>query len=268
MSSGPYLSHLLDRLTGDLEFLSAQQLLSTADLQLIRAKLDAIPRGQAADPSSSVVNGMQALQLQQPQSHNANGVPNSSGGQCKAIWAYQKSQPDDLSFQPGDIIEIVEEVNADWWKGSLNGQTGLFPANHVERIQEGHAARAPPPPPPSAHPQNGSPYSVGYPHSHSGSTFTPPPPPSHYGAPPPHQPQYAYQQPQYYAQNPGEKQPYQPYTPVPGPVVSSAPPVTEEEKKKKFPGGKFGKQMGTAVAGGMGFGIGSAVTSNAINAIF
>lgn len=59
------------------------------------------------------------------------------------------AQPDDLAFKSGDIITIEEEVNADWWKGSLSassagvsaraladrsveladGQTGLFPAN-------------------------------------------------------------------------------------------------------------------------------------------
>ena len=42
--------------------------------------------------------------------------------------------PEDLSFRPGDIIEIVEETNADWWKGRFNGKEGLFPSNHVEKL--------------------------------------------------------------------------------------------------------------------------------------
>jgi len=28
-------------------------------------------------------------------------------------------QPDDLGFKQGDVIQVLEEVNTDWWKGSL-----------------------------------------------------------------------------------------------------------------------------------------------------
>jgi hypothetical protein len=42
--------------------------------------------------------------------------------------------PADLSFQEGDIIEIISEDSADWWKGKLNGKEGLFPANYVEKM--------------------------------------------------------------------------------------------------------------------------------------
>ena len=40
-----------------------------------------------------------------------------------------------MSFGEGETIEILEETNADWWKGrNSHGETGLFPANYVERI--------------------------------------------------------------------------------------------------------------------------------------
>ena len=42
--------------------------------------------------------------------------------------------PDDLSFSEGDVIEIVEETNADWWTGRARGKQGLFPATYVEKI--------------------------------------------------------------------------------------------------------------------------------------
>lgn len=42
--------------------------------------------------------------------------------------------PNDLSFSPGDIIEIVAEDNEDWWKGRINGREGLFPSNYVEKL--------------------------------------------------------------------------------------------------------------------------------------
>ncbi|GAA5912916.1 uncharacterized protein JCM6883_006253 [Sporobolomyces salmoneus] len=284
--SNPYLSHLLTRLESDLDFLSSQQLLSTPDLELIKQKLRSIPHSTTVAGSvggiGGLENGMVSMRIgQQGQGAGEGGAMNSVStmGQARALWAYNKSQPDDLGFQQGDIIDIVELVNDDWWKGTLNGQTGLFPSNHVERIQP--TTRAPPPPPPQS--QNNAPYNVGY--SQPNASFAPPPPPNHYASPPPPQStQYAYQQSQYYPSSSSEKpQPQQLYQPpppppsqqfVPPPPPSSAPNVVvgtteEEKKKKKFPGGgQFGKTVGTAFAGGMGFGAGSAITSNAINAIF
>ncbi|THH14267.1 hypothetical protein EW146_g6041 [Bondarzewia mesenterica] len=56
--------------------------------------------------------------------------------QARALWAYNEDSqdPNDLSFSEGDIIEIISETNADWWTGKVNGNEGLFPSNHVEKI--------------------------------------------------------------------------------------------------------------------------------------
>ena len=35
----------------------------------------------------------------------------------------------------GDLIVGLEEVNADWWRGHLNGDVGIFPLTHVSQIQ-------------------------------------------------------------------------------------------------------------------------------------
>jgi len=54
----------------------------------------------------------------------------------------QTQESGDLSFSEGETIEIIEETNADWWKGkNSRGQIGLFPANYVEKV-----AAAPPAP--------------------------------------------------------------------------------------------------------------------------
>lgn len=31
---------------------------------------------------------------------------------------------------------MLESVYKDWWKGSLRGQTGIFPLNYVEKLQD------------------------------------------------------------------------------------------------------------------------------------
>ena len=43
-----------------------------------------------------------------------------------------EGSPDELSFKAGDEIIVINEVLEEWWLGSLNDQTGLFPTSHVE----------------------------------------------------------------------------------------------------------------------------------------
>lgn len=57
----------------------------------------------------------------------------------------QLQDPDDLSFHVGDVIEIIEETNADWWTGRFNGKQGLLPANHVEKLPVNGVPSAPAP---------------------------------------------------------------------------------------------------------------------------
>lgn len=46
-----------------------------------------------------------------------------------------RQDPNDLSFQVGEIIEIVKETNADWWTGrNKAGKEGLFPSVYVEKL--------------------------------------------------------------------------------------------------------------------------------------
>eukprot|EP01129_Flabellula_baltica_P015463 TRINITY_DN7891_c0_g1_i1.p1 TRINITY_DN7891_c0_g1~~TRINITY_DN7891_c0_g1_i1.p1 ORF type:complete len:372 (-),score=84.11 TRINITY_DN7891_c0_g1_i1:111-1226(-) len=57
----------------------------------------------------------------------------SSHPKARGMWAFTAEGPNELSFNAGDIIEILEQ-NGEWWKGTLNGKTGLFPANYVSLV--------------------------------------------------------------------------------------------------------------------------------------
>jgi hypothetical protein len=48
-----------------------------------------------------------------------------------------KSRQDagDLSIEAGDVLDIVEETNKDWWTCRFNGRQGILPASYVEKIQ-------------------------------------------------------------------------------------------------------------------------------------
>ncbi|RIA90967.1 hypothetical protein C1645_135355 [Glomus cerebriforme] len=47
----------------------------------------------------------------------------------EAMWDFIGDDVGDLSFSKGDIVEVVEYVNVDWWKGRIQGTSkiGIFP---------------------------------------------------------------------------------------------------------------------------------------------
>ncbi|CAD6193608.1 unnamed protein product [Caenorhabditis auriculariae] len=53
-----------------------------------------------------------------------------------ALFDYEASQPDELSFKVGDIIVVAEKSDVEWWSGNKIQDVGatpqLFPANYVK----------------------------------------------------------------------------------------------------------------------------------------
>lgn len=49
-----------------------------------------------------------------------------------AIYDYESSKEDELTFTEGAIIYVLKKNEDDWWEGVMNGITGLFPSNYVE----------------------------------------------------------------------------------------------------------------------------------------
>ncbi|KAH8549153.1 hypothetical protein BGW37DRAFT_503770 [Umbelopsis sp. PMI_123] len=172
---------------------------------------------------------------------------------AEALYDYQGQDHEDLSFRKGDIIEVTEFVNDDWWRGKLHGKTGLFPQNHVVKI-ENPAGKAkandqfPPPPSSSsygAHPPPASPYSVP---ATTSMPYNYPPPPAMYQPPPAGN----YDTP-----------------PPPGQVVYAAPPpVQAEAPAEEGKGKKFAKKFGSQVASGAAWGVGMSAGSELVHSIF
>lgn len=61
---------------------------------------------------------------------------------CIAMYDFQASEATDLELKAGDRILIIEAVD-DWWKGTCNGRTGIFPANYVQRCPSYNAVSGP-----------------------------------------------------------------------------------------------------------------------------
>ncbi|XP_053225878.1 unconventional myosin-Ie-like [Podarcis raffonei] len=54
--------------------------------------------------------------------------------QCRALYAYDAQDTDELSFNANELIEIIKEDRSGWWQGRIRGKEGLFPWNYVEKI--------------------------------------------------------------------------------------------------------------------------------------
>ena len=64
------------------------------------------------------------------------GTTAATVSRVRALYDFQPSEPGELQFRKGDIIAVLESVFKDWWKGSLRGQTGIFPLNYVEKLSD------------------------------------------------------------------------------------------------------------------------------------
>jgi len=54
----------------------------------------------------------------------------------RALFEFVGRNADELSFQPGDVILVPDDHNAEpgWYAGKLRDASGWFPESYVERI--------------------------------------------------------------------------------------------------------------------------------------
>ena len=60
------------------------------------------------------------------------GAP--QGPRCRALYAYQGTTPDELTFNEGDIMLIKTEDQGGWMECELQGRRGWAPSNYVQKI--------------------------------------------------------------------------------------------------------------------------------------
>ena len=49
------------------------------------------------------------------------------------MFPYTAQKADELTFYKGSVINVVSK-DGEWWKGEMNGQTGMFPSNYVQPL--------------------------------------------------------------------------------------------------------------------------------------
>ncbi|KAI9690998.1 MAG: ESCRT-0 subunit protein hse1 [Bathelium mastoideum] len=103
----------------------------------VKDKPSASPSANAKSQGSSAAAGSaSATQSGTSAPHLPSGTTAATVSRVRALFDFQPSEPGELQFRKGDIIAVLESVYKDWWKGSLRGQTGIFPLNYVEKLQD------------------------------------------------------------------------------------------------------------------------------------
>jgi hypothetical protein len=78
-------------------------------------------------------------------------VASKSGKRALIQYDYEKAEDNEVELKEGEYVTEIEMVDDDWWMGrNSSGETGLFPSNYVDLVEDDEAHDAPAAPGPPA----------------------------------------------------------------------------------------------------------------------
>ena len=98
------------------------------------------PAGSASGGKDDAVSAARKAKtkLAPPRRSTKAPIPTSMGDKkwASALFDFAGEDVGDLAFQAGDLLEVVDSRDSDWWKGKLKGvgKIGSFPSNYAELI--------------------------------------------------------------------------------------------------------------------------------------
>lgn len=89
------------------------------------------------DPARGAAQAAAAASLGQAAVEAAHPGAEASGKRALVQYDYAADESNEINLQEGEYVTNIEMVDTDWWMGqNENGETGLFPSNYVEIVEE------------------------------------------------------------------------------------------------------------------------------------
>ena len=109
-----------------------------------RSLAQAIPRDEdlTDEPSShdaarSISEAVAITSFGQAAADHAEIGTHQSGKRALIQFDYEKAEDNELELKEGEYVTDIEMVDEDWWMGqNSRGETGLFPSNYVELVED------------------------------------------------------------------------------------------------------------------------------------
>ena len=103
------------------------------------------PARGAGEAAAATRFGVEATETAHPGAHE-------SGKSAVVQYDYEKGEDNEIELKEGDHVTDIEMVDENWWMGTnAHGESGLFPSNYVELVDDGagggHAEHQPEPEP-------------------------------------------------------------------------------------------------------------------------
>uniref|UniRef100_A0A671RAB2 Osteoclast-stimulating factor 1 n=1 Tax=Sinocyclocheilus anshuiensis TaxID=1608454 RepID=A0A671RAB2_9TELE len=68
---------------------------------------------------------------------------------ARAIYDFKAQSAKELSFKKGDAVNIIRQIDSNWYEGEHRGRIGIFPISYVEKVASPERIQPVRPPPPA-----------------------------------------------------------------------------------------------------------------------
>ncbi|XP_067297983.1 sorbin and SH3 domain-containing protein 2 isoform X10 [Pseudorasbora parva] len=103
-------------------------------------------RSSPSSPSRAKDQGSETGRLT-PQSRRP--TPEREKQSARAIYDFKAQSAKELSFKKGDAVNIIRQIDSNWYEGEHRGRIGIFPISYVEKVASPERRQPVRPPPPA-----------------------------------------------------------------------------------------------------------------------
>uniref|UniRef100_A0A9J8AY05 Osteoclast-stimulating factor 1 n=1 Tax=Cyprinus carpio carpio TaxID=630221 RepID=A0A9J8AY05_CYPCA len=103
-------------------------------------------RSSPSSPSRPKDQGSDTGRLT-PQSRRP--TPEREKQSARAIYDFKAQSAKELSFKKGDAVNIIRQIDSNWYEGEHRGRIGIFPISYVEKVASPERRQPVRPPPPA-----------------------------------------------------------------------------------------------------------------------